>query len=90
MIWSRSEIRLARRVPLKPLLDGLGYQLDPRPNGNHAIARQTPEIVVKEHFWVCPDSGASGNAIDFLVRVRGLPFNEAMRLLKPFLRPEAS
>ena len=81
MIWNRSDIRRARQTPLKPLIENLGYRLESRPNGNYAIAGLAPEVVVKDHYWVCPDTGAAGNAIDFLVRVKGLSFNAAMNLL---------
>jgi hypothetical protein len=83
MIWKRSEILRARLTPLKPLIENLGYRLEPRPNGNYAISGLAHEIVVKDHYWVCADTGAAGNAIDFLVRVKGASFHEAMRLLTP-------
>ena len=41
----------------------------------------SPDIVVKDHYWICADTGAAGNAIDFLVRTKGTSFNDAMRLL---------
>jgi hypothetical protein len=41
----------------------------------------SPNIVVKDHYWVCADTGDAGNAIDFLVRIKGTSFHEAMRLL---------
>ena len=81
MIWNRSDIRRARQTPLKPLIENLGYRLEPRPNGNSVVAGLAREIVVKDHYWVCPDTGDAGNAIDFFVRVKGASFNEAMRLL---------
>ena len=81
MIWNRSDIRRARQTPLKPLIENLGYRLEPRPNGNFAIAGLSPAIVVKDHYWVRPDTGEAGNAIDFFVRVKGTSFKEAMRLL---------
>ena len=62
-------------------LVGNSHRLEPRPNGNYVICGLSPEIVVKDHYWVCADTGAAGNAIDFFVRVKGTSFNEAMRLL---------
>lgn len=79
--WTKADIRRARQIPLKPVLERLGYRLEPRPNGNYAICGLAHEIVVKDHYWVCPDSGDAGNAIDFFVRVKGTSFNEAIRLL---------
>ena len=95
--WTRDEIRQARQTPLQPVLELLGYRLLPRPDGNFAIADMPPEtcpasgetchakgvIIIKEHYWNCPDSGQSGNAIDFFVKIRGASFNEAMKWLIP-------
>jgi hypothetical protein len=81
MIWNRSDIRRARQTPLKPVLERLGYRLNPIANDNYAVIGLSQEIVVKDHYWVCADTGSAGNAIDFFVRVKGASFNEAMRLL---------
>jgi hypothetical protein len=81
MIWNRSEIRRARQTPLKPVLERLGYRLNPMANDNYVIIGVSPDIVVKDHYWVCADTGDAGNAIDFFVRIKGTSFQEAMRLL---------
>jgi hypothetical protein len=100
MIWKRSDIRRARQTPLKPVLEQLGYRLQPLQSGNFLIAGLSPEtchgvapgrsrIIVKDHYWICADTGSAacpepcrgGNAIDFFVRVKKTSFNEAMRLL---------
>ena len=81
MIWNRSEIRRARQTPLKPVLERLGYRLNPLAKGNYVIIGFSPDIVVKDHYWVCADTGDAGNAIDFFVRIKGTSFQEAMRLL---------
>ena len=81
MIWNRSEIRRARQTPLKPVLERLGYRLNPIANDNYVVIGLPQDIVVKDHFWVCTDTGSAGNAIDFFVRVKGTSFNDAMRLL---------
>lgn len=83
MTWSRAEIRQARQIHLQPVLEKLGYRLIPRPDDNFAIADLAHEIIIKEHYWNCPDSGQSGNAIDFFVKIKGASFNEAMKLLSP-------
>ena len=76
--WTKAEIRSARQIPLQPVLENLGYRLEPRPNDNYAIAGQPcGEIIIKDHYWLCPDTGLAGNAIDFLMRIRGATFNEA-------------
>ena len=82
MTWTRSEIRAARQAPLQPVLEQLGSRLEPRPNDNYAITGQRcGEIIIKDHYWHCPDTGLAGNAIDFLMRIRGATFHEAMQQL---------
>jgi len=41
----------------------------------------SPVVLVKDHYRVCADTGSAGNAIDFLVRIKGTSFNDAMHLL---------
>ena len=79
--WTKAQIRRARRMPLKPVLDSLGYRLQPRPNGNYRLLGVTAEVVVKDHYWICLDNGKAGNAIDFLVNQRGMSFSEAVERL---------
>jgi hypothetical protein len=90
MTWNRSEIRRARQTHLKPVLEQLGYRFLPRQNGNHAIAGLAGDIVVKDHYWHCLDTGQAGNAIDFFVKIRGVTFNEAMTLLMSATPPAGS
>ena len=81
MTWKRSEIRAARQKPLKPVLEALGYQLQPSQDGNYQLCRLAADIVIKEHYWVNKEDGTAGNAIDFLVNVEGMTFRKAMELL---------
>ena len=81
MTWKRSEIRAARQMPLKPILEGLGYRLEPRRDENYLVVGLSEEFLVKEHYWVCTDDGSAGNTIDFLVNIQGMTFSEAMHLL---------
>lgn len=81
MTWKQTEIRLARQTPLKPVLERLGYQLEPRPNGNYNLVGSPREIVIKQHYWICLDDDTSGNAIDFLTKIQNMPFGKAMELL---------
>lgn len=85
--WTREQIRAARQAPLKPVLEQLGYRLQHVANGNYLVIGPSPDVVVKDHYWVCAETGQAGNAIDFLVRVRNMRFHDVMRLLA---RPEAS
>ncbi len=81
MTWKQTEIRAARQTPLKPVLEQLGYQLEQRPNDNFNLVGTTKEIVIKKNYWVCLDDDTSGNAIDFLIKIRGMPSGKAMELL---------
>jgi hypothetical protein len=58
-------IRTMNRVPVhnasaQPLARKVPH------SDNYAVIGHAPEIVIKDHYWVCADTGAAGNAIDFL------------------------
>ena len=92
--WTKADIRRARQTPLKPVLEAMGYQLQPLRNGNYHLCRLDCDIVIKDHFWIDKDADAStraGNAIDFLVQVEGMSFAQAMETLCEFSElPETS
>ena len=88
--WTPEQIRRARQTPLKPLLEQIGCPMQELKNGNWKIYGLPADIIVKETFWVCPDTGNGGNAIDLLVRVLGMTFNHAMEKLETFSRSHAS
>ncbi len=79
--YSREDICRARKCPLKPVLELCGYRLRRRSGGNFEVLGLDQPVVVKEHYCTCPDTGEAGNAIDFMMRFRGLSFAEAMDLL---------
>jgi len=79
--YGRERIRRARKCPLKPVLELCGYTLRRLPEGNFEVLGLDEPVVVKEHYWTCPDTGEAGNAIDFMMRFRRLTFAEAMDLL---------
>ncbi len=79
--YSREQIRSARKCSLKPMLELCGYRLRRLPEGNFEVIGLDQCVVVKEHYWTCPATGESGNAIDFMMRFRGLSFAESMDLL---------
>jgi len=79
--WTAADIRAARLVPLAPLLEHLGYSLTPTGAQNYKLETHEKHILIKAHYWRCPDDGASGNTIDFLVKIHGMKFNQAMQLL---------
>ena len=88
--WTKADIRRARQTPLAPVLEALGYQLEPRQNGNYRILGLAEEIILKDHYWVCTEDGSAGNSIDFLVKIKGVDFNRAMELLSGADQPNRS
>lgn len=64
-------------APLPPLLTKHGLQTTPLPAGNLALSA-FKGLIVKDSYWRWPEQNKAGNAIDFLVQVLGLSFNEAM------------
>ncbi len=85
--WTEEQIRTARRVALRPLLEHMGYPMQELTNGNRRVYDLPTKIVIKETYWVCPDTGAGGNAIDLLTRVMGMSFSQAMDKLEAFKQP---
>jgi len=83
--WTRAEIRATRMIPLAPVLQRLGYRLEPAGADNHRLRLPglAGDILIKEHYWRRPEDGSGGNAIDFFVKVQGLSFHHAMELLRP-------
>jgi len=83
--WTQEQIRRARQVALRPLLERMGYPMQELKNDNWKVYDLPKDIVVKETYWVCPDTGAGGNAIDLLVQIMGMSFSEAMDKLEAFM-----
>lgn len=80
--WTSTQIRTARRVALEPLLEQMGYRLQPLENGNKEVHGLPKPIIIKAHYWHAPEDGTGGNAIDLLTRIIGMNFNEAMEQLQ--------
>jgi len=83
--WTAERIRAARRIALQPLLKQMEYPMQTLRNGNIRVYDLPQEILIKETYWVCPATGNGGNAIDLLMQVMGMNFNEAMKKLEPFM-----
>ncbi|MFW6151927.1 MAG: hypothetical protein ACOC6C_03030 [Verrucomicrobiota bacterium] len=79
--WTKAQIQAARRTRLKPMLEAMGYKAQPMKNGNYLLCRLAAEIVIKDHYWINKEDGSAGDAIDFLINVENMTFNEAMELL---------
>ena len=86
-MWSKLQIRQARKIELAPLLNRLGFRLRPLQNGN-TLVEDYPDLVVKQHYWTWPTKEIHGNAIDFLVLVEGKSFHQAMQILAAHIGQE--
>jgi len=75
--WTREQIRAARKSPLCEVLERRGCTLRHTGAGNF-VPDQHPGIIVKECYWREPEQERSGNTIDFLIKVLGLSFAQAM------------
>ncbi len=80
MMWSKSDIRRARKVDLAPLLIRKGIHLKELPNDNFLVPVYD-DLAVKKSYWTWPSRDLHGNAIDFFTLVQGLPFSQAMKIL---------
>lgn len=80
--WTPEQIRNARKVPLRPLLGKMGHRLQELENGNSEVLGLPSPVIIKEHYWSCPQNRTGGNAIDLLVQIMGMSFNEAMEKLE--------
>jgi len=79
--WNRQQIRAARLAPLLPILSKRGLALEQLPAGNFHLSAY-PGLLIKENYWRWPERDLSGNTIDFLTKILGLSFNDAMRLIQ--------
>jgi len=79
--WTREQIRSARQTPLYPVLHQLGHRLHHVGEGNYEVTDAAVRVIVKANYWTSPDTGRCGNAIDYLVHLEQLRFEEAMKLL---------
>lgn len=93
-VWTKQQIRLARKIKLAPILLQRNYRLHPLKNGNFEIlpalgaveghddnVTQESGIVIKESFWTWPERNMAGNTIDFFVKIEGRSFNQAMEII---------
>ncbi|EKD26015.1 MAG: hypothetical protein ACD_79C01405G0007 [uncultured bacterium] len=83
MIWTKSDIRYARKIMLVPILIKKGYSLRKLENDNFLIENKFGKLIVKNNYWFRADSKESGNAIDFFIYIEKLTFSDAMKILMP-------
>jgi hypothetical protein len=79
--WSPEQIRSARQTPLYPVLHQLGHRLHHVGEGNYEVTDAPVRVIIKANYWTSPDTGRSGNAIDYLVHLEHMRFEEAMKVL---------
>lgn len=80
MIWSKHDIRNARKLPLLPILTKLGYSLRKLEYGNYLVEKHG-SVVIKDNYWFWKENHSAGNAIDFFVIVEKKSFAESMAIL---------
>ena len=80
MIWSRTDIRGARKTNLVIILNNLGYRLRKLEHGNYCVEK-FGSLIVKDSYWFWKENRLSGNAIDFFVIAEKKSFSETMRIL---------
>ncbi len=84
-MWTKQQIRLARKIELAPILAQRNYRLYPLENGNfrilHDDAAHGAGIVVKESFWTWNEKNMAGNTIDFFMKIEGKSFNQTMKII---------
>lgn len=80
MIWSKHDIRAARKLPLLPILTKLGYSLRKLEYDNYLVENHG-SVIIKNNYWFWKENHSSGNAIDFFVVVEKKPFASAMKIL---------
>lgn len=80
MIWSKHDIRNARKTPLLPILTKLGYSLRKLEYNNYLVEKHG-SVVIKDNYWFWKENQSAGNAIDFFVIIEKKSFAESMAIL---------
>ncbi len=80
MTWSKVQIQSARQVSIAPLLLQRGLHLHSSGGDNFKIT-EMPGVIIKNNFWHKSDDGSCGNTIDFLVKLLGMSFQQAMETI---------
>ena len=87
MIWSKTDIRRARKIKLVMVLKKMGYRLRKLEHGNYCVEK-FGSLIIKDSFWFWKENKLSGNAIDFFVIAEKMSFSQAMRILTGKYRKE--
>ena len=80
MIWTKSDIRNARKKPLPLILSHNGYRLRKLNDDNFNI-ENLPGIIVKHNYWFDKINKTGGNTIDFFVKFEKKSFQDTMKLI---------
>ena len=76
--WTKQQIRAARQEQLDAVLQRLGLRLLCSGGNNYKISEH-PGYIIKNSYWRQIETDAAGNTIDFLVKVIGINFTQAMQ-----------
>ena len=76
--WTKQQIRTARQEQLAAVLQRRGLRLHCSGGDNYKITEH-PGYIIKNNYWRQVETDAAGNTIDFLVKVIGMNFTQAMQ-----------
>lgn len=79
-MWSKSQIRSARKTRLQPLLIAQGRSLKELDCGNWAV-ESYHDLIVKDNYWLRKSTNQNGNTIDYFMTIEGMSFNQAMQVI---------
>lgn len=80
MIWTKSDIKNARKIFIAPILKKFGYRLVPLGFDNYKVS-DFGNLIIKHNYFYWHDHKMKGNAIDYFVQIEKKSFNEAMNIL---------
>ena len=80
MIWSKNDIRKARKIFIAPILKKIGYRLIPLGFDNFKVS-DYGNLIIKHNYFYWHDRKMKGNAIDFFMLIEKKNFSDSMKIL---------